>query len=73
MNLFEAFILEEINHGVSILALYPPTDSNTLVRFITDNDKTKLDCIQFQIPEKKSCPHQNQLPEAFLRQCHSLA
>ena len=33
MELFEAFVLEEVNRGVSIRGLYPPTDPDTLVRF----------------------------------------
>lgn len=35
MELFEAFVLEEVNRGVPIIGLYPPTDSDTLVRFET--------------------------------------
>ena len=33
MELFEAFVLEEVNRGVPIRGLYPPTDPDTLVRF----------------------------------------
>lgn len=33
MELFEAFVLEEVNRGIPIIGLYPPTDPDTLVRF----------------------------------------
>lgn len=33
MELFEAFVLEEVNAGASIRGLYPPTDPVTLTRF----------------------------------------
>ncbi len=33
MELFEAFVLEEVNRGTPIRGLYPPTDPNTLLRF----------------------------------------
>ncbi|SMY06355.1 ribonuclease activity regulator RraA [Flavimaricola marinus] len=33
MELFEAFVLEEVRRGVSIRGLYPPTDPKTLERF----------------------------------------
>ncbi len=33
MELFEAFVLEQVNAGASIRGLYPPTDSDTLTRF----------------------------------------
>ncbi len=33
MELFEAFVLEEVNRGVPTRGLYPPTDPDTLVRF----------------------------------------
>jgi regulator of RNase E activity RraA len=33
MELFEAFVLEEVNRGVSIRGLYPPTDPQTTERF----------------------------------------
>lgn len=33
MELFEAFVLEEVQRGVSTRGLYPPTDPDTLVRF----------------------------------------
>ncbi len=33
MELFEVFVLEEVNRGVSIRGLYPPTDPDTSVRF----------------------------------------
>jgi regulator of RNase E activity RraA len=33
MERFEAFVLEEVNRGVPIRGLYPPTEPDTLVRF----------------------------------------
>ena len=33
MELFEAFVLEQVNAGASIRGLYPPTDPDTLIRF----------------------------------------
>lgn len=33
MELFEAFVLEQVNAGASIRGLYPPTDPTTLTRF----------------------------------------
>ena len=33
MELFEAFVLEEVKRGVSIRGLYPPTDPNSSERF----------------------------------------
>jgi len=33
MELFEAFVLQEVHAGVSIRGLYPPTDPDTLIRF----------------------------------------
>lgn len=33
MELFEAFVLEEVRRGIPIRGLYPPTDPDTLVRF----------------------------------------
>ena len=33
MTLFENFVLEQVNKGQSIIGLYPPTDSKTLVLF----------------------------------------
>ncbi|NEX46544.1 ribonuclease activity regulator RraA [Pseudotabrizicola algicola] len=33
MELFEAFVLEEVNLGRRIIGLYPPTDPEALVRF----------------------------------------
>ena len=41
MELFEAFVLEEVNRGVPIRGLYPPTDSDTLVRFQTWQSRKK--------------------------------
>jgi len=33
MELFEAFVLYEVNRGVPVIGLYPPTNPETLVRF----------------------------------------
>ena len=33
MTLFENFVLEQVNKGMSIIGLYPPTDPNTKVLF----------------------------------------
>ncbi|MDR7124565.1 ribonuclease activity regulator RraA [Pseudotabrizicola sp. 4114] len=33
MEVFEAFVLEEVRRGIPIRGLYPPTDPDTLVRF----------------------------------------
>lgn len=33
MELFEAFVLEEVRRGIPIIGLYPPTDPDTLTRF----------------------------------------
>lgn len=33
MTLFEDFVLEEVNKGKTIIGLYPPTDSKTLILF----------------------------------------
>ena len=33
MELFEAFVLEEVHRGIPIKGLYPPTEPDTLVRF----------------------------------------
>ncbi|RGP35544.1 ribonuclease activity regulator RraA [Pseudotabrizicola alkalilacus] len=33
MELFEAFVLDEVNRGIPIIGLYPPTDPETLERF----------------------------------------
>lgn len=41
MELFEAFVLEEVNRGVPIRGLYPPTDPDTLVRFQTWQSRKK--------------------------------
>lgn len=38
MELFEAFVLEEVNAGASIRGLYPPTDPATLTRFTAWKD-----------------------------------
>jgi regulator of RNase E activity RraA len=38
MELFEAFVLEEVNAGASIRGLYPPTDPVTLTRFTAWKD-----------------------------------
>ncbi|MDG1521145.1 MAG: ribonuclease activity regulator RraA [Yoonia sp.] len=38
MELFEAFLLEEVNAGASIRGLYPPTDPATLTRFTAWKD-----------------------------------
>lgn len=40
MELFEAFVLEEVGRGVPILGLYPPTLPDTLVRFKAWKSKT---------------------------------
>ncbi|SDJ55458.1 ribonuclease activity regulator RraA [Aliiruegeria lutimaris] len=39
MELFEDFVLGEVNRGVPIKGLYPPTDPDTLLRF--DNWRTR--------------------------------
>gem|GEM_PF-5327194 len=33
MELFETFVLEQVNAGASIRGLYPPTDPETVRRF----------------------------------------
>lgn len=33
MELFEAFVLEEVQRGIPIIGLYPPTDPDTQVRY----------------------------------------
>ncbi|MEN8896040.1 MAG: ribonuclease activity regulator RraA [Yoonia sp.] len=38
MELFEAFVLEQVNAGASIRGLYPPTDPATLTRFAAWKD-----------------------------------
>ena len=41
MELFEAFVLEEVNRGVPIRGLYPPTDPDTVIRFQTWQSRKK--------------------------------
>lgn len=38
MELFEAFVLEQVNSGASIRGLYPPTDPDTLTRYAAWKD-----------------------------------